>query len=147
MTLRGELSPAELELESGDALVQFAGPVTYDLAAERSGAAVLVRGQLGVVLACTCVRCLKPFERAAGLSEWSCELFPGDEETPVSNDCLDLTLRVREDILLAIPQHPLCEPECRGLPSAPPSQAPEPGDDRRQDGGAAVWSELNKLKW
>lgn len=99
------------------------------------------------MLACTCVRCLKPFERALQLRDWACELVPGDEETPVSHDCVDLTLRVREDMLLAIPQHPLCGPECRGLSSGPASQTPPPGEDHRPIGGAAVWSELNKLKW
>ena len=39
----------------------------------------------------------------------------GDDKALVVNDCLDLTPYVREDILLALPLHPLCGSDCGGL--------------------------------
>ena len=67
-------------------------------------------------LDCECVRCLKTFQYQL---DWTigpaiCRL-KGEEDVPVVNDCVDLTPYMREDILLEFPQHPLCEPECRGL--------------------------------
>ena len=51
---------------------------------------------------------------------WIADLpLVGEEKVAVDNDCVDLTPYLREDILLAFPQHPLCEPDCRGLPKAP----------------------------
>ena len=145
--LCGELTAAEFDLDPRDDLVRVLPPLQYDLVAEASGTAVLVQGRLELALACTCARCLKPFERRLDLRDWSCQVFPGDDDAPVHGDCLDLTMRVREDTVLALPQHPLCEPECRGLPSEPPGQAPKPGRDRPRAERVSVWSELNKLKW
>ena len=53
----------------------------------------------------------------AGIDAWTCHLpLQGEECAPVANDCVDLTPYMREDILLEFPQHPLCKPDCRGLP-------------------------------
>ena len=57
----------------------------------------------------------------------------GEEAVSVVNDCVDLTPYVREDILLEFPQHPLCEPECRGLRNASIGKAKnlqQPGNAR-----------------
>jgi uncharacterized metal-binding protein YceD (DUF177 family) len=64
----------------------------------------------------------------------------------VVNDSVDLTSYLREDILLAFPQHPLCDPGCRGLPQSEmkgvlPSHGPNP-----LEALASPWDILDKIK-
>jgi len=147
VTLRGELPVAELDLGGIDELIQASAPLHLDLVVERYERSILVQGRLGLKLRCECVRCLKGFEYRLAFDSWSCLLpLEGEDKVLVSNDCVDLTPYVREDIVLAFPQHPLCEPECRGLTTASPSGAsPSSGASVTADRSSA-WAELNKLK-
>ncbi len=145
LVLRGELPSDELDLETLDDLIQVDGPVRYELEVQRLDQSLLIRGNLRVKLACHCVRCLKPFERRLELSGWTCHLpLEGDERAIVANDCVDLTPYVREDILLELPQHPLCKPECRGLQQKLTSTKKQ--SSGRRDTGSSHWAELDKLK-
>jgi len=147
VTLRGELPVAELDLGGIDELIRANSPLHHDLVVERHERSILALGRLGLELRCECVRCLKSFEYRLAFDSWSCLLpLEGEDKVLVDNDCVDLTAYVREDIVLAFPQHPLCEPECRGLLAASPTGA-------RPSSGASVtgnlpspWAELNKLK-
>src|SRR5579871_3267 len=115
--LEGGLTPAELELENVDELIRLESPVAYNLEASKLDQNILVQGALDVLLRCECARCLKPFDLPLKLHDWTCLLeLEGEESEPVMNDCVDLTPHVREDILLELPQHPLCQAGCRGLP-------------------------------
>src|SRR6266478_5315791 len=118
VTLRGELPVAELDLAGIDELIQADSPLHHDLVVERHERSILAQGRLGLKLRCECVRCLKSFEYRLAFDSWSCLLpLEGEDKVLVDNDCVDLTAYVREDIVLAFPQHPLCEAECRGLMS------------------------------
>ena len=120
----GELPVEELELDWPDDLVQFTGPLAYNLTAESLDDALLVRGELALPLELTCVRCLKKFSSPLRLDDWACHLpLTGEDAVSVSNDLVNLTPYVREDILLTLPQHPLCETECGGL-KLPKRKAP-----------------------
>ena len=147
VTLRGALPAAELDVESIDELIRVRSPLEHDLVAERHERSILVQGSLRLTLACECVRCLKAFERRLALDPWSCLLpLEGEDKVLVSNDCVDLTPYLREDIVLAFPQHPLCEPECRGLLTGSSSGfRSSSGADSTRDLSSA-WAELNKLK-
>jgi len=70
----------------------------------------------------------------------------GEDRAPVVNDLVDLTPYVREDILLAFPQHPLCDPECGGLPAFA-EKAKKSRDSGQAEPGSAAWAELNKLRF
>ena len=99
VTLGGELPVAELELDLYDEMLAVNHPVTYDLTAELLDDNLLVRGTLAAVLDCECVRCLKPFQRRLVLDEWTgCLALKGEESVPVTDDCVDLTPQIREDI-------------------------------------------------
>jgi uncharacterized protein len=147
LRLKGEITPMELELEGLDEIVRVEGPVSYDVTAEIIEKAVLVQGRIGLKLKCECVRCLKEFEYPLGLKDWTCLLaLEGEEQVPVANDCVDLTPFLREDILLEFPQHPLCQPECGGLPGKTTGR-----NEKTRGAGQASkvlpdWAELNKLK-
>jgi len=146
--LEGELPAEELELDIRDEMVRADNPLQYDLEVQKLENSLLVQGELDLTLKCQCVRCLKSFEYTLNLPDWTRHLaLEGEEKVTVTNDLVDLTPYVREDILLEFPQHPLCEADCRGLQktgigeanrtSDPGSTAPEP----------SAWSELDKLKF
>jgi uncharacterized protein len=123
------------------------GGVRYDLEVERHEDGLLVQGRLSLTLQCVCARCLEPFRHELVLPEW-CSLLPWAGEDPVNvrNDCVDLTPYIREDILLAFPQHPLCEPDCVGLPVPGARGLGTKSDPGSVDAADPAWAELNKLK-
>jgi uncharacterized protein len=145
--LKGELTPAELDLEGLDELIQVEGVVNYELTAEKLEKSVLVQGHLGLKLRCECARCLKPFVLPLELGNWACHLpLEGEDAAPVANDCVDLTTFLREDILLEFPQHPLCQPECDGLPGKSTGKIENTGGVGQTSKALSDWAALNKLK-
>lgn len=145
--LKGELPVGDLDIDTRDEMIRLGLVLRHDLEVEKLEQHLLVRGELEVVLACQCVRCLKPFSHPLRLADWLCHVpLAGEECAPVSGDCVDLTPYVREDILLAIPQHPLCRPDCPGLTVA------ETGKSNTQRGASrtlrqsSAWTALDKLK-
>ncbi len=152
VTLKGELTAEDLELTDIDELIRVGGPIQYDLEAAKMERSVLVQGKLELTLECECARCLKPFEWELQVADWKCLLaLDGEEAVPVASDCVDLTPQIREDILLELPQRPLCQPDCRGMPNRaggkPKSTAKKTG--KAGQGGAVSpdWTALNKLKF
>lgn len=141
--LTGELSAKELEIEtSEDDVVHPGSPVKYDLNLQKLDDAILVRGEVLFSIDCDCVRCLKSFKQKLDLRDWTALLpLEGEEKIEVNNDSVDLTPYLREDILLALPQHPLCRPDCGGLPKNQTGEAKKP-----ESSGENRWAELNKLK-
>jgi uncharacterized protein len=145
--LQGEIPAVDLDIGITDEVARAVLPLEYDLEVQSLDEGLLLQGRLRLPLACECVRCLKPFELSLELTGWAC-LVPleGEEAAPVVNDCVDLTPYVREDILLEFPQHPLCNPECRGLPK------PWLGEPERDRNAApagpdsSTWTVLDKLK-
>jgi uncharacterized metal-binding protein YceD (DUF177 family) len=154
--LRGELPAADLELENVDELIRTREPLAYVLEVQTLEDGILVHGSLRLNLECDCARCLKPFQHQISLEDWASHLpLEGEDKVEIVNDSVDLTPYLREDILLSFPQHPLCEPDCKGL-SKSKYQDLAPGEDARPesekvrpDGQAAssTWAELNKLKF
>ncbi len=121
--------------------------VNYDVTAEVMEKAVLVQGRIGLKLNCECVRCLKPFEYRLDLRDWAC-LMPleGDEKAVVTNDCVDLTPQLREDILLGFPQHPLCKPECGGLARKPAARTKKLGGAGQTKQGFACLGRVKQIE-
>jgi uncharacterized protein len=145
--LDGEIPAAELELEGVDELIRVAGPLKHWLTVDRKGQNYLASGKLELPIECDCARCLKPFARTIELPEWTL-LMERDGEDPVKidGDFVDLTPYLREDILLAFPQHPLCEAGCGGLPVAPSKNVQVNGGAEPEGGPSSAWAELDKLK-
>ena len=146
LTLDGELPVADLGIETRDEMVQLAKPLRHRLEVQQLDDAVLLRGKLVLPLACQCVRCLKPFVFQLKLADWTCHIpLAGEEKALVVGDCVDLTPFLRDDILLELPQHPLCKPDCSGL------KKPNLGKTKKNGPGATknspAWSALDKLKF
>jgi len=145
--LEGECPASELDLEKGDELISLNEPLKYELEAQLMEQAVLVQGRLELVLDCECARCLKPFRQVLEIDDWACHIpLEGEEKAVVISDCVDLTPFIREDIFLAFPQRPLCDPNCSGLktPAKKPEQSPAASSEATGD--ASPWSVLDKLK-
>ena len=145
--LQGEIPVADLDIETHDEIVQAREPLVYDLEVQAMDEALLLTGRLRLPLACECARCLKPFVFSLDLTGWTCHIpLEGEESAPVVNDLVDLTPYLREDILLELPQHPLCTPACPGLPGVrmaePEADVSAPPEERKP----SAWGELDKLK-
>jgi uncharacterized protein len=144
--LKGEVSPEELDIQGLDELIRVRKPLQYDLRAEKMERSILVQGRLDLPLNCECVRCLKPFEHRLLLPDWACYLaLEGEEKVVICNDVVDLTPYIREDIVLAFPQHPLCRLECTGLEH--PKKGSAADAQHESELTSSAWSELNKLKF
>jgi uncharacterized protein len=145
VSLRGELPVAELDLDTHDEMIRATRPLRHEIEVQLLDDSLLLRGSLRLPLACRCVRCLKPFERELELNPWTLHLpLEGEEPVPVVNDCADLTPYVREDMLLELPQHPLCKTDCRGLEKMTTGKAHHTGG--KDEAIPSVWAELDKLK-
>lgn len=145
--LEGQLPAVELELESLDEMIKVNQPLSYDLEVQELDTAILVQGTLELKLECECVRCLKPFTFVIQLKDWACHLpMEGDDKVTVVNDCVDLTPYIREDIVLAFPQHPLCKPDCSGLAKTQKEPENGPGAAAKSESPSSAWSALDKLK-
>ena len=146
LTLKGELPAAHLDIDTRDEMVQLAKPLRYQLEVQKLADALLVRGKLVLPLACQCVRCLKAFEHRLEFTDWASHIpLAGEEKALIVSDCVDLTPFLREDILLELPQHPLCKPDCGGLKKPKAGKSKKTGPGVTPDSSA--WSELDKLKF
>ena len=143
--LEGELPVKELDLDTHDEMIRVTQPLRHELEVQLLEDSLLVRGWLKFTLECQCVRCLKPFRWELELNPWTRHLpLDGEENVPVVNDCADLTPYVREDMLLELPRHPLCQPDCRGLEKTKTGKAKKAGG--KDELTPSAWAELDKLK-
>lgn len=145
--LEGELGAEEFGLGDMDELVRPEGPVGYRFEVFKRDSGFLVEGVLRFGFRCECVRCLKPFQEAVVLDPWSMVLSrEGEEAVVVEDDFVDLTPYLREDMVLAFPQHPLCEPGCIGLPVTNPGNPQDSRGGPSPTDAVSPWAELDKLK-
>ena len=108
LTLIGAVSLAELEIPESDRLVGTS-PVEIHLAVSVVRSGILVQGTLKNTVRCRCDRCLAFYDFGVELPE-VCHFYKIAESKEI-----DLTVDLREDILLIFPQRQLCRAECRGL--------------------------------
>ena len=141
----GDIPEKELELDLHDELLQPAGPLQYRLWIEKHEENLLLRGELAQMFHCECARCLKSFEYKATLPDWhGFVALEGEESLPINNDTVDLTAVLREDILLVLPQHPVCGQDCQGLESQ--TDMAEQADDQEEAPASSLWAALDDLK-
>jgi uncharacterized metal-binding protein YceD (DUF177 family) len=106
--IHGELPMESFDIPAEDR-ISAPDPVVIDLHVSPVHGGILAQGTLQTRLRCRCDRCLKYFDHALDVPDF-CQFF----RNPQNND-IDLTEYVREDILLAFPQHVLCREDCQGL--------------------------------
>jgi uncharacterized metal-binding protein YceD (DUF177 family) len=143
LSFKGLITAKELDLENIDICVHLNTPVEHNFIAKKASNTIRLLGRLRFELDCECVHCLKPFKIVMDWADWECIVpLQGEMLSPIINDCVDLTPYVREDILLAFPQHPLCEPGCNKLPF---EEGKDPRADLEKKALDSVWDQLDKL--
>lgn len=144
--LEGELPAEELDIPQDDECIELQESVHYNLYASLQGRFVLVRGLVRFVLDCECVRCLNLFRMPVELNFDELLALEGEESVEIKDDSIDLTHYIREDILLAYPQHPLCDEDCDRLPQMPSRKGNKRGAHAESKNSSSAWAELDKLK-
>lgn len=141
----GAIPEEELDLDLHDELLHPTGPLTYKLWIEKHEENLLLQGELSQSYQCECARCLKSFEYKASITDWNGFVaLEGEESLPINNDTVDLTAVLREDILLVLPQHPVCGQDCQGMVSQAGSE--EQTDGKVEATASSPWAALDDLK-
>lgn len=104
--------------------VHLAGPLQVRVEAQQAGPDVVVRGELEGEVAAVCRRCLKPLRVPVAREvsalyapeselngSWGDDVFP----LPSGRTALDLGELVRQEMVLGVPEFPVCNEACRGL--------------------------------
>ncbi len=107
--IKGEDSAEVLGLED-DASLHAAGPLMYDLSADLVSSQLIVRGWIGAAVSFRCGRCANWYEADVGVDDFLVAVEVGEED-----ELVDLTSEMREAIILAFPDFPLCRESCKGL--------------------------------
>jgi uncharacterized protein len=94
--------------------ITLARPVKVDLEVIPEADRIKLRGHLQGALQVACSRCLQDFVLVDAPNE--IDLRPEDLDTEFFDGVtIDVDLIVAEQIFLALPQKPLCQPDCGGL--------------------------------
>ena len=134
--------------EFKDDLIEMKDPLQYDVQVEKQNENLYVHGSLELPLHCKCKRCLKEFEDAVELRPYHLYVpLEGDDAATPINDMVDLTPYFRENTLLALPQHPLCSEDCKGIATASGSKSKSSDKSQSKLTDKSAWSELDKLKF
>ena len=142
--LSGELPGSVFELDESDS-IRPDGPVKYDCNVSRVSDMLLAIGTFEAVFQLQCVRCLESFRYPVILTGHALE--EELENKPIT----DLTNRLREDILLALPAYPRCDegPEARQCPAQGQFDSEtrfQPVTDEEANEGRDVWGALDDLE-
>ena len=133
--LEGEEDAGFLDLAEIGA--KAAGPVRYSLEVGISGSGVFATGRVVAPVEMTCVACLQPFVYEAVVDPFAAQVEIGGREM------VDLTPNVREELLLALPNHPRCD---RIQNRRCPYHAPETSGGAEPENVPSAWDKLEKLK-
>jgi uncharacterized protein len=126
-------------------------PITADLRAQSVVEGILVTGRVEGSSELRCARCLTEFSAPLGLEV--CELFaaPGHEAAAadaylVAGTEMDLEPMLRDVIALALPLHPLCKEDCRGICALCGTDLNAGRCDCKQDDTDPRWAPLDALR-
>lgn len=124
-------------LDLGEINAAPAGPVAYSLDVGLSGGGLFATGCVSAPVRMVCVACLRPFIFEAVVDPFAMQVeIDGREQ-------VDLTPSIREELLLALPDHPRCD--SISDQSCPYTQ-PETGMGGHPANTESAWDQLDKLK-
>lgn len=136
--IAGELAPEEVEL--CDAMLGFTAPLRYDLRVEPARSDLVIRGRVETVVEAVCDRCAEWFRLPLALDSFVHVVSGG-----AGLDEVDLTPRIREDMILALPHKTLCRTDCRGLCPSCGANLNERSCGCEPGGGDSSWQALDSL--
>lgn len=148
LDLEGEIDASVFHLPGKTAAAS--SPLRYSLQATHADGVVVVNGSIRAGFSLECVRCCTHFPHEVVLDPYLADIEL--ENSPV----IDLTDRLREDILLALPAYPRCDQgsEPRTCPvgdrySLPPADSLKDVDGPAEDpdpGRSGQWGALESWK-
>jgi len=107
--VRGEEPVSSLDLELGD-FMRSEDALQYDFTVQCVSNELIVRGKMQINIIYYCSRCGDDFSKKILIPDFF-RSYPLES----NNELINLTVDVRENILLALPMVAVCSPECRGL--------------------------------
>ena len=129
-------------------------PVSGDLRAESVIEGILVTGSVSGTTLVQCARCLREFDSQVAVD--LCELFVGpghevrdseaDDTYRVAGSEIKLEPMLRDAITLALPLHPLCRADCKGLCAQCGADLNEGECSCSEDETDPRWAPLEKLR-
>ncbi|WP_420843600.1 YceD family protein [Jiangella muralis] len=146
-------APADLGLGAVVGVPEGTG-IELDLRLESVMEGVLVSGTVRAPYTGECVRCLESVDGEVVAEVQELYVYPeraddpdtetDDEELRVEDDLLDLEQPVRDAVVLALPQSPVCQDDCPGLcPDCGARLADDP--DHAHDATDPRWAALAGL--
>jgi len=120
--LSGELMPPEVEL--GEQIYHFEGPVTFDVRLTNAGAGIVAGGTARANVRTACVRCLCDtcLEVEAEIEGFYVrpgheDEFPEEQEVELIRDdsTIDLEPAIMASIVVELPFAPVHDPDCKGI--------------------------------
>ena len=103
---RATYDPAALDMDRED--IHLTEPFKVDVFATKVDEELVVRAGIHCPLRLDCARCLEAFASTVTADAiFSYTVRPGD--------IVDITDDVRQEIILAYPMVPVCQPDCKGL--------------------------------
>jgi len=112
---------------------------------------VLATGTVSTALSGECVRCLEQLDEELVVDIQELYLYDdggaefAEDESHLEGDLLNLEPVLRDAIVLALPQNPLCGPECPGLCSECGARLADDPDHTHGDVIDPRWAALNQL--
>lgn len=143
LNLEGQLPVTLFALSEDDPALPVS-PLTYSLTVMRDEDDLIVHGELSATFELTCGRCAERYKTRVELKNYALDLEIENE------DPIDLTIYLREDILLALPTYPRCETgnvaprECPAAGKFNPETEPH-GNELDESADQNVWESLDQL--
>ncbi|MBK5216605.1 MAG: DUF177 domain-containing protein [Propionibacteriales bacterium] len=142
-------APADLGI---DVLgVREGSDIALELRLEAVMEGVLATGTVSTALSGECVRCLEQLDEELVVDIQELYLYDdggaefAEDESHLEGDLLNLEPVLRDAIVLALPQNPLCGPECPGLCSECGARLADDPDHTHGDVIDPRWAALNQL--
>ncbi len=125
-TIELEFDPANIDLDDG---MQLAENAALKGEISRDGTRTRVKGNIATVVATECSRCLEPVAKDIDLDFVAVFVDAADEPTAdelelaveeldeslITDDTIDMSEVVREQLILAMIEKVLCQEDCKGL--------------------------------
>ena len=139
LELKGQLPEAIFAIEESEH-VSCPSPLSYDLRVANVDEDILVTGRVSTALRCRCDRCLSYYTQSIENPNVT-HLIESPKEAQ-----LDLTERVREDILISFPRKQLCASDCHGIcPGCGQNLNTRQCGCKNDRSGPNVWESLDGL--
>ncbi len=137
--LNGIEKPRDMDIRNSG-LIEFNDDVFYHLKVQLLNGGILLTGEVGTKIHCSCGRCTMAFSTDIVNGE-VCHFYED-----IGEQVLDVTADISEDLQLTLPMNPLCSANCLGLCNQCGIDLNNASCDCvAEDISEDIWGDLNKL--